>query len=116
MKDGDVLVVESLQGLVNLPGGSSKEGEAARCAAHRETWEETGLNLQVGELIKVLDTGFHLYRCDFTIKSGEIDPPFRLEVRRAYLLSPDDFNEYEWRFPEQASKWQDLAAHSDVAD
>lgn len=109
MKDGDVLVVENLQGLVNLPGGSSKEGEAARCTAHRETWEETGLNLEVGELLMVMDTGFHLYHCGFTADSGTIDPPPRLEIRRAYLLSPAAFKDQEWRFPGDEIVLQKLA-------
>ncbi len=109
MQNGHVLVVENLEGLVNLPGGSSKKSEPAQCTAHRETWEETGLNLEVGTLLMVMDTGFHLYQCTFTANSGEIDPPPRLEVRRAYLLAPSTFKDQDWRFPGEEEQLQKLA-------
>lgn len=66
--------MQGLNGRLSLPGGSSEPGESAQCTAFRETWEETGLQLQPRELLEVFDTGFHLYRCDRDAWSGEIDP------------------------------------------
>jgi 8-oxo-dGTP diphosphatase len=109
MKGGNLLVVETLSGLVNLPGGSSNDNEHAQCTAHRETWEETGLDLEVGELLKVMDTGFHLYHCSFKADSGDIDPPPRLEVRRAYLLAPEKFKDQNWRFSGQDTALVEMA-------
>ena len=70
-------------------------------AAIRETWEETGLALEPVELLDVFDTGFHLYRCERFEDSGVVDPPERFEVRAAFYLAPDEFEQWEWRFPGQ---------------
>jgi 8-oxo-dGTP diphosphatase len=108
VQDGKLLVVESLGGEISPPGGSSVAGESAQCTAHRETWEETGLDLQVDELLLVMDTGFHLYRCSFHANSGEIDPPRRLEISRAFMLHHQDFDRYQWRYPEQVRQLKEL--------
>lgn len=99
--DGGLLLVQGMDGRISLPGGSSLTGESAQCTAFRETWEETGLRVQPGELLEVFDTGFHLYRCERGADSGEIDPPPRFEVRTAFFLAADRFGEYDWRFTEQ---------------
>lgn len=103
-----LLVVEQFNGKISIPGGSSDSGESARCAAHRETWEETGLNLQVGELVTVFDTGFHLFHCYRHPGSGDIDPPLRLEVRSAFFLPLEQFGQQEWRYPQETSILQRL--------
>ena len=96
-----LLLVQGLNGKLSPPGGSSEPGESAQCTAFRETWEETGLQLQPRELLEVFDTGFHLYRCERDAGSGEIDPPTRFEVRGAFFLPAALFDRYEWRFPDQ---------------
>ncbi|MEZ5572776.1 MAG: NUDIX hydrolase [Halioglobus sp.] len=96
-----LLMVQGLNGEVSLPGGSSKPGESAQCTAFRETWEETGLRLQPGELLRVFSTGFHLYHCEHAVWSGEIDPRPRLEVRAAFYLPAEKFGSYEWRFEDE---------------
>lgn len=106
-KEG-LLVVQGMNGEVSLPGGSSLPEESAQCTAFRETWEETGLRLQPRELLRVFDTGFHLYRCERDGQSGVIDPPPRFEVRAAFYLAADQFDEYEWRFEDQRDLLRDL--------
>ena len=49
---GKMLVVDSRRGGLTPPGGKMKKGESAQCTAHRETLEETGLDLKPGELLK----------------------------------------------------------------
>jgi mutator protein MutT len=58
--DGDrVLLIkrahEPLKGEWSLPGGAVDVGETLRQAVAREVREETGLDVQVGEVIEVLD-------------------------------------------------------------
>jgi 8-oxo-dGTP pyrophosphatase MutT (NUDIX family) len=110
LRDGKVLLVEGLNGKVSLPGGSSHPGEAAECTAFRETFEETGLHLYPRELLAVFSTGFYVYRCEFSAESGDIDPPSRMEVRRALYLSPERFDDYEWRFAGQVEILRELHA------
>ncbi len=96
-----LLLVQGLDSRVSLPGGSSRPGESAQCTAFRETWEETGLQLQPRELLQIFSTGFHLYRCERGELSGEIDPPPRLEVQAAFYLPTGQFDRYVWRYEDQ---------------
>lgn len=96
-----LLVVQGLNGAISLPGGSSVRSETAQCTAARETWEETGLILQPGRRLATFATGFHLYECQRDANSGAIDPPPRLEVRQAFYLPVDEFDQWQWRYPEQ---------------
>jgi 8-oxo-dGTP diphosphatase len=98
---GRMLVVENLRGKVSPPGGKTEPGESAQCAAHREAWEETGLDVLPGPLLHTFDTGFNLYQCGIHAQSGQIGPHAPDEVRRAYWLRVEDFGTVEWRFPGQ---------------
>ena len=47
-----LLVRNRFNGKLGFPAGFSNFGEDAQCTAHRETWEETGLRVEVGELVE----------------------------------------------------------------
>jgi len=104
MVHGRVLVVESIYGGVTPPGGKSLEGESAQCAAHRETWEETGLDLLPSRLLHVFDTGFHLYYCEIHAGSGHVELGPGKEVRSWSWLSLEDFDKVQWRFAGQGEE------------
>ena len=108
-----LLVVEALSGDISPPGGSSDSGEAAQCTAVRETWEETGLALKPARRLATFATGFHLYECQRDANSGVIDPPPRLEVRRAFYLHVDEFDQWNWRYPGQAEQLRNLIKSSE---
>ncbi|MBT4518643.1 MAG: NUDIX hydrolase [Halieaceae bacterium] len=103
-----ILVVENRQGRVGPPGGSAEKGETAPCTAHRETLEETGLDLLPRELLRALDTGFYLYHCELQPHSGEIGPRDSDEIDSAYWLPVDDFDRVQWRFPGQGDVLRNL--------
>lgn len=105
---GKILVVESTYGGITPPGGKTSKGESAQCAAHRETWEETGLDLMPGELVHVFDTGFHLYYCSIHARSGVVELGPLREVKGWYWLSVDDFDKAQWRYSGQGKILRDL--------
>ncbi len=98
---GRLLLVENRAGKVSPPGGKANASESAQCTAHRETWEETGLDLIPGALVATFDTGFNLYYCEIHAGSGQLEPPRPLEVKRAYWLPVQDVERVNWRFPGQ---------------
>lgn len=48
---GRILVLESLDGFAALPGGSSERGETPEETAIRESFEETGLRVNIEKLV-----------------------------------------------------------------
>jgi len=107
IEGGALLVVADFSNRISVPGGSGEADEAPRCTAHRETWEETGLNVDVGKVEMVFDTGFHLFRCRLASPKATINPPPRLEVRRAWFLPLAQFSKFEWRYPYQQALMAD---------
>lgn len=109
VRDDRILVAELKSGEMTPPGGKALPGESAQCAAHRETWEETGLDLLPGELVHVFDTGFHLYRCDYYRNYDALNT-WPSEVNRALWLPISEVDEVQWRFPGQGKLLRSLAA------
>ncbi len=107
-----LLLVEMSSGAMSPPGGRSWPGESAQCTAHRETWEETGLDLMPVQLLDVFDTGFHLYRCEYY---RNYDPLNVLpsEVRRAVWLPLRELDSVRWRFAGQGPVLRALAEQGD---
>ena len=106
--DGKTLLIEHLLGgKLGFPGGTALQDEMAQCTAHRETWEETGLDVEVGPFLRRLSTGFLLYACtsDRRRLSSAAAPPVadwsRNEVSGLLWRDLDDVPESQWRFPDQ---------------
>ena len=88
-------------------GGTAVQQEAAQCTAHRETWEETGVEVRVGTLLKNVNRQFYLFHCiaadeDF-IKGPKDDFPvpeaFEKEISEVLFLDPTTVSNDTWRFP-----------------
>ncbi len=112
--DNKMLIVRHQKtGKLSPPAGTAKEGETAQCTAHRETWEETGVEVRVGRLLKIFDDQFHLFHClavdEALIRSSELRVPeaFKSEISEILFLNPTLLSNDEWRFPEQVSGIKD---------
>lgn len=116
LKHQQLLMVIDHTGKLSVPGGGSDGVESPQCTAHRETWEETGIDTRPAALVRVFENGFHLYHCELHPASAAIDPPRRLEIQQALWLSPQQFKHYSWRFPEEQAwleQWMSLATSPD---
>ena len=108
VKDQRVLLVESYSELFSPPGGKTLEGESAQCAAHRETWEETGLSYRPIQLLKEFDTGFFLYSCEpLSEGAGQLNGR-KSEVKRALWLPVAEFDQVPWRYEGQGQQLLEL--------
>ena len=94
-------------GRLDTPGGTADEGETAQCTAHRETFEETGFNVEVGQLLGVADNGFRFYECHLAQDVGPDIERFPVpewsgvEVGYIKLTDPFDTLASEWRYPKR---------------
>lgn len=98
-------------GKFDLPGGTSDgEQESAQCTAHRETWEETGFNVEVGQFLGSNANGFRFYACTLDDDFGGEFVSFpvpgwaNIEVKTIQLINPFVTTPNEWRFPDQLIK------------
>lgn len=101
-------------GRLDVPGGTAEEGELAQCTAHRETFEETGFNVEVGKLLGVAKNGFRIYHCRLAEDVGEDIDRFPVpgwtahEVAFIKLTDPFDTLASEWRYPKRHIETLDM--------
>ena len=105
--NGELLLVKIMGGTYGPPGGSVDSGESAQCAAERETWEETGVQVSAGELAAEFDNGFRLYWCE-AVSGREIEISRPIEIQHADWYAPELFQHLKWRYANQADIIQTL--------
>jgi 8-oxo-dGTP diphosphatase len=98
-KDNRLLMIMQTNSLYSFPGGTSEFAESAQCTAHRETWEEAGVNVVVGNLKHQFDNGFFLFEC--TYDHLNLATNDSSEVSSVALVDPASIPEDKWRFPAQ---------------
>ena len=99
-----LLVRHRLSGKLDYPAGGIKPDENPRCAAHRETWEETGFNVEVGRLLTYSSSGMPIFHCkgepSLTALADIVAAPewAQLEVTELLRVNPFEINDEELRF------------------
>ena len=79
-------------GVWSLPGGRLEPGESAAQAAAREVLEETGLEVDIGELLATVDLwgGYRVHDFTGTVVGGE-------------LRAGDDASDVRWCTPDEVT-------------
>ncbi len=103
LRNDHMLVLEHrFSGKLGLPGGGRKGGESAQCTAHRETYEETGLDVRVGRRLGLLHKGFTVYHCRADAGADAAPPSSAwLEVRDLQWHKPDSLKREQWRHADE---------------
>jgi len=102
-----VLMVRQLSGKLNTPGGRGKKKESAQCTAHRETWEEAGVEVRVGKRLKKYKSGFFLFRCQLvkqpSFQEDNLPVPIFAfgEITEVKLIDLAKLKKKQLRFPKQ---------------
>jgi 8-oxo-dGTP pyrophosphatase MutT (NUDIX family) len=97
--------INRFSGKLDLPGGRREGDETGQCTAHRELWEETGLDATVGELLIERNSTL-LFDCrlpasvDVTRKIS-VPPWAHLEVVGIEWIDPSEQEPGDWRFPQE---------------
>ena len=109
IRDGRYLlvVIHRLSNKYDLPSGQANEGESAACTAHRETFEETGLNVKVIQYVGQSNSGLQFFHCEQEagFNAPDVAPPSPFwqshEIKQVLWVDPYEINHKDWRFAEQ---------------
>lgn len=97
----------------DLPFGDPISGESAQCTAHRHTWEQTGFNVEVDQLLGVSQSGMMLFSCalnsGFTSDDGPLEPPdwADSDIQQIEFISPFDTRYDVWQQPDNLIMYRD---------
>jgi 8-oxo-dGTP pyrophosphatase MutT (NUDIX family) len=105
-RNNQVLLIQQTTGLWAIPGGHRDNEESGQETAQRETLEESGYHVSVGEELLLIRGAFHIYRCKILpIPQKGIDKD---EVRQVQWVSHEDIIKgLDWRFPDEAEHYKD---------
>ncbi|WP_165311428.1 bifunctional NUDIX hydrolase/phosphatase PAP2 family protein [Vibrio ziniensis] len=112
-----VLVNEIITKRLSVPGGTIRPGEPPERAAQRETWEETGIVVAVGDELGRTDKAVFFdcvssseiiaYQHQNLIGGHELPiwfaPDYGIEVSSATLVDPSYVDSHKYRYPDE---WQ----------
>jgi 8-oxo-dGTP diphosphatase len=105
-EDEVLAILHRFSGGLDLPGGRSDGGETGQCTAHRETWEETGLNVVVGARVSWPGEAL-LFECALSSADEadaadfSISPFASIEVADITWVDVQDTRRQDWRY-----RWQ----------
>lgn len=114
-----------------LPGGYIERGDSPKEAAIREVLEETGIDVEVAELLQyreraaifscvaktpILVSSFK-DRTGYPIVASWFAKDYSVEVKRVYLANPNDIAQKDYRYPDDApllNSWLERTPNSEI--
>lgn len=115
-----LLVQHRLSGKLDFPGGGLVEDESLACTAHRETWEETGFNVEVKEYLSTTVNGLVIFGCHVDAGIEKLPntfdaPPWaKIEVIRLVKADPFMLDHDALRFADDLIPLRDGYTHFDI--
>lgn len=100
-------------GQYDVPFGEPILEESAQCTAHRQTWEQTGFNVEVDQLLGVSQSGMMLFSCvmnsGFTSDDGPLEPPSWADndIQQIEFIRPFDTRYNAWQQPDNLIMYRD---------
>lgn len=79
----------------SIPAGTSNKIESAACTAHRETFEESGINVQVVKKLYVTDNGFNIFLCE-PISVIDFNYQKKYEIDEVVFKKISDIENYKY--------------------
>lgn len=113
VQDTLLVVKHRSTGQYDLPFGDPISQESAQCTAHRYTWEQTGFNVEVDQLLGVTQSGIMLFSCGlsggFTSEDGPIEPPSWTDsdIQQIEFINPFDTRHDVWSQPDNLVIYRD---------
>ena len=109
-----LVIRHRLSGKLDIPAGGVNEVETSACAAHRETFEETGINTLVNAHLSITQSGLALFSCvqqsGFDAdKYAKIPVPewSTTEVEEIQWVDPFELSHQDLRYPDQLAEIRD---------
>mmetsp|Transcript_112043 Transcript_112043/g.157081 ORF Transcript_112043/g.157081 Transcript_112043/m.157081 type:complete len:159 (+) Transcript_112043:89-565(+) len=86
--------------LFDIPGGRTDGREPATRTAERETFEESGYQVSIGELLATVRGGFRIYKCYLQGSTPRKGPDHEVSVVKWMDASEIEghLQHHEWRF------------------
>ena len=115
-----LLVEHRLSGKLDFPGGGLLEHESVACTAHRETWEETGFNVEVTKYLSTTPNGLAIFGCDLdagieTLPDAFEAPPWaKLEIIKLVKADPFTLDHDAMRFADDLIPLRDGYTQFDI--
>jgi len=90
----------------SVPSGSVDQGESSACAAARETFEETGIDVRVEKEIKSFANGFVLFECTPVnpVTAEQLKYTKLFEIAKIEFIDPVHIDMKKSRFPSQTAE------------
>ena len=115
-----LLVEHRLSGKLDFPGGGLLENESVACTAHRETWEETGFNVEVTQYLSTTPNGLAIFGCDLdagieALPDAFDAPPWaKLEIKKLVKADPFTLDHDAMRFADDLIPLRDGYTQFDI--